>query len=525
MNKDRIRTSSRKGLIFGIVMVFLVLINFHIMIATMISKFLGTNVLRGAFPEARFMIIFLVLYGLWVGWSAVSREGKTSTKLLEGLIAGMTTGIVLVLFGLILFYLLETRTDVRRYLTALSFSSINIFLLDLEGIGVPVHFALSTLTGLFGGALAVGLRSGAVKGFWNNIKSFIINQRQRITEKLPEFVLKYGKYFIYLILLVVLLMMPSRWGSYNNFVFGMVGLYVILAIGLNIMLGLSGQFMIGIAALFAMGAYSVALLNSPIPHGIMLGFWPSLVIGMLVAVLGGLLLGLPIMRLRGDYLAIVTLAFGEIIRILLNSDLLTDFTGGPRGVQNIQQPTFLGTTFNDVSYAYLIIIAMAVSIFLYYRLENSRTGRAWLAIKEDTLVARATGINVSKYKLLALCIGAAFAGLAGGIFAARNQFTGPNDHTLMVSINVLSVVIVGGMNSIPGIILGSFALRGLPELLRELETYRLLVFGALLVFMMLARPEGLWPSSRPDLEHKGTLEGTLGLKDDLGPDEEGGENV
>jgi ABC-type branched-subunit amino acid transport system permease subunit len=517
MNKDIIRTSSRKGLLFGIVLIFLVLINFHIMASTMISKLLGTNVLRGAFPEVRFMIIFLVIYGLWVGWSAVSREGKTTSKLFEGLIAGLTTGIVIVLFGLILFFLLETQTDVRRYLTALSFASINIFLLGLRGAGVPVLFGLFTLIGLLGGALAIGLRSNTVSNFKNSMKAFVSTIRQRITNALPEFVRKYGKYLIYLVLLALLLLLPARWGSYNNFVFGMVGLYVILGIGLNIMLGLSGQFMIGIAALFAMGAYSVALLNSPFPHGLMWGFWPSLAVGVVMAVIGGLLLGLPIMRLRGDYLGIVTLGFGEIIRILLNSDLLTDLTGGPRGIQNIKQPTFLGQPFTDVSYAYLIIIAMAVSIFLYYRLEKSRTGRAWLSIKEDTLVARATGVDVQKYKLLALCIGAAFAGLAGGIFAARNQFTGPNDHTLMVSINVLSVVIVGGLNSIPGIILGSFALRGLPELLRELETYRLLVFGALLVFMMLVRPEGLWPSSRPNLEEKGSSD----LKEDVDPDQEG----
>lgn len=522
MNKEIIRASSRKGLLFGIVMIFLVLINFHIMIATMISKALGTNVLRGALPEVRFLAIFLVIYGLWAGWTAASREGTTMKKLSESLVSGITTGIVVALFSLILFYLLETQTDVRRYLTALSFSSINIFLLGLGGTGIPVHFGIFTLTGLLGGSLAVGLRSQLVANTVLRIKTFVINLRVRITNILPEPVNKYGKYAIYLLLFAGLLMLPSRWGSYYNFVFGMVGLYVILGIGLNIMLGLSGQFMIGIAALFAMGAYSVALLNSPIPHGIMLGFWPSLAIGVLMAVLGGLLLGLPIMRLRGDYLAIVTLAFGEIIRILLNSDLLTDFTGGPRGVQNIQQPTFFGTTFNDVSYAYLIIVAMAVSIFVYYRLENSRTGRAWLSIKEDSMVSQATGVDIKKYRLLALCIGAAFAGLAGGIFAARNQFTGPNDHTLMVSINVLSLVIVGGMNSIPGIILGSFALRGLPELLRELETYRLLVFGALLVFMMLVRPEGLWPSTRPDLEEKGSS----GLKENLKPQEqEGRENV
>jgi len=518
MNKEIIRNSSQKGLIFGIVMIFLVLINFHIMAATMISKLLGTNVLRGALPEVRFMVIFMVIYGLLVGWIAVSREGKTSRKLLEGLIAGIVTGLLTALFGLILFFLLETRTDIRRYLTNLSFDSIRIYLLGLEGTGISVLFGLFTLTGFLGGSLAVGLRSQAVGNLWQKTKDSTLTLQKRITNSLPDVVRKYGKYLFYAVLLVVLLLMPSRWGAYNNFVFGMVGIYVILGIGLNIMLGLSGQFMIGIAALFAMGAYSVALLNSPIPHGVMLGFWPSLAVGVVMAVIGGLLLGLPIMRLRGDYLGIVTLGFGEIIRILLNSDLLTDFTGGPRGVQNIQQPTFLGRPFNDVSYAYLIIIAMAISIFLYYRLENSRTGRAWLSIKEDALVAQATGVDVNKYKLLALCVGAAFAGLAGGIFAARNQFTGPNDHTLMVSINVLSVVIVGGMNSIPGIILGSFALRGLPELLRELETYRLLVFGALLVFMMLVRPSGLWPASRPDLEAKGRS----GLKEDLDPEEQEG---
>ena len=504
MNKDIIRASSRKGLLFGVVMIFLVLINFHIMAATMISKVLGTNVLRGSLPLVPYLVVFLSLYGVWAGWSAVSREGKTSEKFLQGLISGLTTGLLVALFSLVLFYLLETQTDIRRYLTALSFASIRFFLLDLGLLGILIHLVMFTLLGLLGAVLAVGLRSKAVFNLKQRIKLALTRSRENISNALPEGVNKYGKYGIYLILLIVLLLLPPRWGSYNNFVFGMVGLYVIMGIGLNIMLGLSGQFMIGIAALFAMGAYSVALLNSPIPLGIMLGFWPSLAIGVVMAVIGGLILGLPIMRLRGDYLGIVTLAFGEIIRILLNSDLLTDFTGGPRGVQNIQQPTFLGRTFNDVSYAYLIIIAMAVSIFLYYRLENSRTGRAWLSIKEDSLVSQATGVDVKKYKLLALCVGAAFAGLAGGIFAARNQFTGPNDHTLMVSINVLSVVIVGGLNSIPGIILGSFALRGLPEILRELETYRLLVFGALLVFMMLVRPEGLWPASRPNLEGKGS---------------------
>jgi branched-chain amino acid transport system permease protein len=206
------------------------------------------------------------------------------------------------------------------------------------------------------------------------------------------------------------------------------------------------------------------------------------------------------MRLRGDYLAIVTLGFGEIIRILLNSDVLTSFSGGPRGVQGIEGPTLFGKPFNDVEYMYLIILAVLLGIYVYGRLQHSRTGRAWLAIREDETVARATGVNTVNYKLLALVIGAGFAGLAGGISAAMNQFIGPSDQSLMASINVLCEIIVGGMGNIPGTLLGAFALKGLPELLREVENYRMLAFGALLVAMMIIRPEGLIPSQRHTLE-------------------------
>ena len=206
------------------------------------------------------------------------------------------------------------------------------------------------------------------------------------------------------------------------------------------------------------------------------------------------------MRLRGDYLAIVTLGFGEIIRILLKSDVLTSFTGGPRGIQDIHGPTLFGKPFNDIDYMYLIILAVILAIYIYNRLQHSRTGRAWLAVREDETVARATGVDTQRYKLLALMIGAAFAGLAGAIYASRNAFTGPDEHSLMASINVLCLIIVGGMGNIPGTLLGAFALKGLPEILREVENYRMLVFGALLVAMMIIRPEGLIPSQRPTLE-------------------------
>lgn len=521
MTRNQLRVSYQKGFVFAFIMIFMVLIDLEVMAAALISKLLGTNVLRGGIPEVQFIMIFLILFGIWVGWSASGRSGKPSARLLDGLIAGFSMGIVIALFDLVLNYLLQTNTDVRRYLAALSPDSIKIFLLNLGGVGSLVHLVLFTVMSILGSGLAIVFRSNSAAKGWQRINGLISKVKEKTNSAVPAVARKYGIYLFYLVVAAIVLILPNKWGSYNNYVAGLVGLYVILGIGLNIIVGLSGQLMLGFAAFFAMGAYSVGLLNAPFPHGVMLGFWPALIIGVLMAIIAAILLGLPTMRLRGDYLAIVTLGFGEIIRILLKSDLLTSFTGGPRGIQDIKGPTLFGKPFtSETSYTYLILIGVILAIFIYNRLEHSRTGRAWLAIKEDTIVARATGVNVQKYKLLALCIGAAFAGLAGGIFAARNQFTGPNDHTLMVSINILSLLIVGGMNSIPGIILGAFTLKGLPEILREIENYRLLVFGALLVFMMLVRPEGLWPASRPKLEQRKSLK----TKKDIPPNK-GGQDV
>jgi len=501
MNSRPIRESFQKGMVYATIMVFLVLVGFHVIAATLVSKVFGVNVLRGALPEVRFMTYVHVLFGIWAGWSASGRTGKISTRIIQGLTAGLTAGAFIALFDLILNFLIQSDMDFRQYLSALSFENMDYFLLNLGQMGTLVHLGIYTATGLAGSALAVFLRSDSVQHRRQNLKSSISTFITRTTETLPPFLQKYGKYLVYLILLAVLFILPALWGSYMNFVIGLVGLYTIAGIGLNIIVGLSGQLVLGYAAFFAMGAYSVGLFNAPAPHNLMWGFWPALGIGVIMAIIAAVILGLPTMRLRGDYLAIVTLGFGEIIRILLKSDLLINFSGGPHGIHDIHGPILFGKPFiSDSNFVYIIFAGVALAIFLYYRLQDSRTGRAWLAIKEDPIAAQATGVNLQKYKLLALCIGAAFAGLSGGIAAARNQFTGPNDHTLMVSINVLSVVIVGGINSIPGIILGSFALKGLPEILREIENFRLLAFGALLIVMMLKRPNGLWPSSRPLIE-------------------------
>jgi branched-chain amino acid transport system permease protein len=302
-------------------------------------------------------------------------------------------------------------------------------------------------------------------------------------------------------LLVALFVVPLGIGQYWNFTLGTVGIYVLLGLGLNIVVGLAGLLDLGYVAFFAIGSYTVALLTAPAPQHLLWNFWVALPIGIVLAALAGLLLGLPVLRMRGDYLAIVTLGFGEIIRILSRSDLLTPFNGGPKGVLDVGGPNFLnGLVSSDVSFLYLIILAVFLIIFVTRRLQNSRVGRAWEAMREDETVAGAMGINTLQHKLMAFAIGAAFAGLGGVLFASRNQFTGPEDFTLMVSINVLAVVIVGGMGSIPGVIAGAFVLKGLPEILREMEDYRVILFGVLLVVMMLIRPEGLFPSSRRKLD-------------------------
>jgi branched-chain amino acid transport system permease protein len=270
---------------------------------------------------------------------------------------------------------------------------------------------------------------------------------------------------------------------------------------LNVVVGMAGLLDIGYVAFFAIGAYTVALLTAPEPHGIMMDFWPVLPLGILLAAISGVLLGIPVLGMRGDYLAIVTLAFGEIISILSRSMVLKDFTGGPRGIRFVGGPSLFGLDINNEFYfMYFIILGIIVVAYINDRLQNSRVGRAWMAMREDEDVAEAIGVYTLKYKLLAFAIGAAIAGFGGAIFASRNKFTGPEDFVLLVSVNVICLVIVGGMGSIPGIVLGALVLKGLPEMLRELEDYRMLAFGALLIVMMIVRPEGLWPSMRRKME-------------------------
>jgi branched-chain amino acid transport system permease protein len=255
-------------------------------------------------------------------------------------------------------------------------------------------------------------------------------------------------------------------------------------------------------AFFAIGAYSVAILTSPASVlGWELSFWLALPIVMLIAAGSGLIIGAPVLRLRGDYLAIVTLGIGEIVRILLLSDALRPWTGGAQGILQIPPPALGDLNFFSPQVLYYPILAFCVlAAFFANRLSRSRAGRAWNAMREDEDVAAATGVNNTTAKLLAFALGAVFGCVAGAFFAVKIGSVFPQGLDLLVSITVLSIIILGGMGSIPGVIVGAFVLVGLPELLREFAEYRLLVYGAVLVGMMLWRPEGLIPSAQRQRE-------------------------
>jgi branched-chain amino acid transport system permease protein len=296
------------------------------------------------------------------------------------------------------------------------------------------------------------------------------------------------------------------------------GLYVLLALGLNIVVGYAGLLDLGYVAFYAIGAYSYALLASP-QLGLHIPFWLILPVAPFLAALFGVLLGAPTLRLRGDYLAIVTLGFGEVIRILLNN--LDAVTNGPRGVINIDPATldvarldprsvanakfllypalpdllhYLPLTLSSpVQYYYLILILCIGAVFFSYRLEGSRIGRAWAAIREDEDAAQTMGINKTTTKLLAFALGASTAGFSGVIFSGLQGFVSPESFILLESITILAMVVLGGMGSIPGVVLGAIILVVVPEVLREYAQYRFTIFGLGLTLMMLVRPEGLWP--------------------------------
>ena len=305
------------------------------------------------------------------------------------------------------------------------------------------------------------------------------------------------RWVLYVFLGLFVIFLPNILGSFFSEILDNVGIYVLMGLGLNIVVGFAGLLDLGYVAFYAIGAYTVAVLTSPELGFFHFTFWQALPVALIMAVFAGVVLGTPVLKMRGDYLAIVTLGFGEIIRILVLSDWLRPYLGGTQGIQPHVGPIELAT---QGQLYYLILAGIVVAGFIAWRVKDSRVGRAWMALREDEDVAQAMGINNVSTKLMAFGMGALFSGLGGAIFAAKLTSAYPQSFNLYVSINVLCLIIIGGMGSIPGVFVGALALMGLPEILREFAEFRYLVYGAALVSMMLIRPEGLWPEARRRLE-------------------------
>ena len=300
------------------------------------------------------------------------------------------------------------------------------------------------------------------------------------------------KFLVFLIAAGFLLAMPLGLQHFGNAwvriaAFSM--LYVMLALGLNIVVGLAGLLDLGYVAFYAVGAYSYALLHRHFG----LGFWAALPAGAGLAALFGVLLGFPVLRLRGDYLAIVTLGFGEIIRLVLEN--WNDFSNGPSGIANIPKPGLFGLHLSlaaEQRYLYYLVLALALlTVLVVNRLRDSRIGRAWIALREDELACQVMGIDKTRTKLSAFALGATWAGMAGVLFAAKTSFINPASFTFLESAVILAIVVLGGLGSTVGVIIGALVFSLLPEYLRAFASYRMLIFGAVMVGVMVFRPQGI----------------------------------
>lgn len=507
--KKILKSALRNGLIGGVILVFFELINFTSTLSTMLGKLFN----KGADPKAGnpgylCAVVGLILFFCGVAFARKFRREESYTLvpfLIGAVLLGFAAGCMISALNIILGTFLNNGVDVRGYLDALSPDVIknSLFNTTIKG-AVSLYFMTCIVASLLG--TFISFITVKTKQPGTLIKKFAA-----WTEELHvrEFFTRNRAAHIILVLLVIaiLLIIPAKLSPYLVSIIAIMGIYAIMGLGLNIIVGLSGQLVFGYVAFYALGAYTMALLTAPKPFGIGMNFWLAMFFAIVIAGIGGVLIGVPTMNLRGDYLAIVTLGFAEIVRILINSNLLADLTGGPQGVKDIGQPAqpaiigkILGKPLeHNIWFLYLILALFFVVLFFVRNLQYSRTGRSWEAMREDETVAQACGVATNHYKLLAVVIGAAIAGVAGALYASRNTYTGPAEYAFMVSVNALAVIVVGGMGSIPGTVLGSFVIKGLPEMLRDLESYRMLVFGALLIIMMVIRPEGLLPVKRRKL--------------------------
>ncbi len=409
---------------------------------------------------------------LIVGGSALAGLAGASLHVLPARIArAMAMGLAITLIvGLM-------EPFVVPMLDNLGLTAVEDFLYDSAGLTAPGFAFVFAL--IAGGTYLWSARGPMAKARFRAMPT----GRQQMT-----------KILVYIGIIILLLILPQIVGRRVSEILGTIGLYVLLGLGLNIVVGFAGLLDLGYVAFYAVGAYAVALLTSPASPAFSpeLPFWGALPFVIVAAAMIGLFVGAPVLRLRGDYLAIVTLGFGEIAREIVKSSWAQPVTGGAQGILSI--PPALPFERDPQSIYYPILLFCILAAIAATSLATSRVGRAWNAMREDESVAEATGVNTTYYKLLAFGLGAAFGCLSGAFFAAKIGVIYADSFSILVSINALALIILGGMGSIPGVVVGAIVLVGLPEFLREFSEYRLLIYGAVLVAMMLLRPEGLLPS-------------------------------
>lgn len=559
----------KAGLIAGVVVLSLCLIG-------IVESFNGRDVISENLTLAQ---ILLFLISPIVAYMMARRQPDILNRVLHGVLAGALAAVPLLLLTLLTLWwvdirdsfinvspdLIEIITLQNESLVTGSLIMIGIFAV-LAIVGVlftflnrPIQQAI--LNGV-GWAAGIGLMSEILvnvlrsrlsdeamdwffgKSGINLVPALILaigialisywwgqggqKQVKSMQEQLPEGVATWGGRTFWIILLIIIIILPSFLGVYLTEIFNNVGLFILMGLGLNIAVGLAGLLDLGYVTNFAVGAYLMALFTSASEYGLEtpISFWIALPICVLAAMFTGFIFALPVLRMRGDYLAIATLGFGEIIRVLARSDAMAWLIGGAQGILQIPKASIGGPLANifgivlnpinnfldrwDLSILqvengeiifgkppqlfYLIVLACLLMLVVSRRLNNSATGRRWMAMREDEDVAAAMGINTTNAKVIAFTLSAASGGLAGAIFAAKLGSIYPSSFQLLISINVLALIIVGGIGSLPGVAVGALALIGIPELLREFAEFRLLLYGVALIVMMLVRPEGLWPS-------------------------------
>lgn len=323
-----------------------------------------------------------------------------------------------------------------------------------------------------------------------NYRSLNMESKDFQTRLLDLFQVKRNQVVIFSSLLVVAIILPLMANDYILEVMSNVWFYVILCLGLNIVVGYAGLLDLGYAAFFAVGAYTTGILTAQFN----MNFWATIPFAVFFSMIAGFIIGGPTLRLRSDYLAIVTLGFGEIVRITARN---LEITGGASGLIGIERPSLFGMQLNQISdFYYVFFLLSLLAIFVSYRLQHSRLGRAWKYVREDEDAAEAMGINRIAIKLYAYIIGAIFGGVAGSFFAIKMTAISPETFMFTQSVLILLGVVLGGMGKIPGVIVGAFALILFPEVFREIGSMRLLFFAIIMLLIMLFRPEGIWPEKR-----------------------------